>query len=327
MNERLSYIDGSKECYISENGNVYKKIDEDKYKKLKQNTVKSGYNYITISMNNGERKSFRVHRLVAIAFIENKDIENLTVVGHKDNNKTNNVYTNLYWTTTQENTQKAVDDKLLLNPSGIDNESSCPVLVTDLNHNMVAVYGSIREAGRCIENVTIGYIARMLPKNLDYKVRNKKYKYKSISKEEYDNIPNEFKNIKLVELLRKSKSPKRFKATNLITKEEVISDNQKQFAKQYNIPQPIVSKAVRTNGIYKSWKFELLEVLDYIDSTSYNNLIEQYENIKVQNIKTNEVLEFQTQSELKDYFGLKLNSLNSYIKRGNLILGKWKVIK
>lgn len=327
MNERLSYIEGSKEYYISENGNVYKKTNDDKYTKLKQYTHKSGYNYISITMNNNKKKGFRVHRLVAVAFVENKNIENFTVVGHKDNDKTNNIYTNLYWTTTQENTQKAVDDKLLLNPNGIDNNSSYPILVTDLNDSIVAVYGSIREASRYIENVSVGYISRMLPKNLDYIPRNKKYKYKKISEEEYNSLSDKFKKIKLVEEIPKSKAPKKFKATNILTGEEIISDNQKQFATDHNISQALISKAIRTNGIYDNWRFELLEILSYTSSTSYDKLIETYDDIKVINIDTGEVLEFKTKVELKDYFGLKLNSLRSYTKRGNLILGKWKVIK
>lgn len=53
-----------------------------------------GYYYITLSKN-GKYKGFRVHRLVANAFIPNPD--NLPQVNHKDENKANNCVDNLEW--------------------------------------------------------------------------------------------------------------------------------------------------------------------------------------------------------------------------------------
>ena len=53
----------------------------------------------------GERKKkFFVHRLVAVAFIPNP--EDLPVVDHHDENKQNNHYSNLLWTTGADNTKK-----------------------------------------------------------------------------------------------------------------------------------------------------------------------------------------------------------------------------
>lgn len=48
-------------------------------------------------------KHARVNRLVALAFVPNPDPENLTQVGHNDDNKDNNHWTNLYWTDALEN--------------------------------------------------------------------------------------------------------------------------------------------------------------------------------------------------------------------------------
>ena len=55
-----------------------------------------GYRRIRI-----QGKTFKVHRLVATAFIPNPD--NLPYVLHKDGNRENNVYTNLEWSDRQSN--------------------------------------------------------------------------------------------------------------------------------------------------------------------------------------------------------------------------------
>ena len=61
---------------------------------LKQKTNKGGYKYVNVCAN-GKHKSFRVHRLVALAFVENPKPEEYDIVNHKDENKQNNVFTNL----------------------------------------------------------------------------------------------------------------------------------------------------------------------------------------------------------------------------------------
>ena len=55
----------------------------------------SGYWTVELRALNGKRKSEKVHRLVALAFIENPN--NLPQVNHKDENKQNNSVENLEW--------------------------------------------------------------------------------------------------------------------------------------------------------------------------------------------------------------------------------------
>lgn len=68
---------------------------------MKQKINQDGYRSLMLTKN-GERKTFLVHRLVAIAFIENE--YNKPVVNHIDENKLNNNVNNLNWMTVKENT-------------------------------------------------------------------------------------------------------------------------------------------------------------------------------------------------------------------------------
>lgn len=90
----------------------YGDIKNTKTNKIRKTRASSKHGYIEIDLYKDASCSWkRVHRLVAEAFIPNP--ENLSVVMHLDNNKTNNHYTNLKWGTISENTKQAFDDKLL----------------------------------------------------------------------------------------------------------------------------------------------------------------------------------------------------------------------
>lgn len=66
---------------------------------------KNGYCFVALSKN-GEQRQYRVHRLVAAAFIPNED--GLTEVNHIDGDKDNNKASNLEWCTRSENNAHAV---------------------------------------------------------------------------------------------------------------------------------------------------------------------------------------------------------------------------
>lgn len=147
-------IKGSKD-YCDIDGTIY--TYRSNYKGVKTNKLvkkaahlnrKHGYLYVSIYYYDIKHvKTRRLNRVVAETFIPNPD--NLPVVGHKNNIKTDNRVENLYWTTYSENSQKAVNDGLLVNDKGFDDSQSNPVnMYNTLTNELIKTYGSIQEASK-----------------------------------------------------------------------------------------------------------------------------------------------------------------------------------
>ena len=100
---------------------------------------KGGYLCISL-VNSFEKPAFKVHRLVALAFIPNP--ENKTDVNHKDKNGLNNNLSNLEWMTRQENNiHRCKGTKITSNKKK-------PIFRIDSNTNKVLdKYNSIELAG------------------------------------------------------------------------------------------------------------------------------------------------------------------------------------
>lgn len=94
-NERWRDVDGYDGAYqVSDLGRVRSK-KYGRWKVLKQGRQRDGYLTVLLSKN-GKRKTSKVHRLVAQAFIPNDD-ESKTIINHIDENKHNNQVSNLEW--------------------------------------------------------------------------------------------------------------------------------------------------------------------------------------------------------------------------------------
>lgn len=111
----------------------------------------NGYVYIPIKYiidkknNIYKNRQRRLNIIVAETFLENPN--NYPIVGHRNNIKSDNRVDNLYWTTWKENTQKAVDDGLLVNDKSYDDSQSKAVIMFDTYTNKkIAEYGSASEA-------------------------------------------------------------------------------------------------------------------------------------------------------------------------------------
>lgn len=111
---RLIELDNLK-IIVCDNGDIFttdkNKIrsngrkDNRKGKKLKPATDKDGYLRITLT-NNGKRKSYYVHRLMARAYLKNYDDK--LQVNHKNGIKNDNRIENLEMVTLQENIKHSI---------------------------------------------------------------------------------------------------------------------------------------------------------------------------------------------------------------------------
>lgn len=107
---------------------------------LKQKLLPCGYMYVQFHTN-GKNFCLRVHRLVAIAFVPNPN--NYPEVNHIDNDRTNNVASNLEWCTRQYN----LDYKKNFGTSPADIQGR-PVFAINLETGKVLRFETQSEATR-----------------------------------------------------------------------------------------------------------------------------------------------------------------------------------
>lgn len=118
---------------VSNLGNVFSKRTN---KLLKTHTSPTGYELISTKIGGrlGKAYSFRVHRLVAEAFLPppGEDLKReaketfygVVPVNHKDGDKSNNKLTNLEWISHSGNNRHAHDNGLLNLKRGVENHAS-----------------------------------------------------------------------------------------------------------------------------------------------------------------------------------------------------------
>ncbi|MBD5464077.1 MAG: hypothetical protein HDR24_13665 [Lachnospiraceae bacterium] len=152
MNEVWKSISGYEGRYeVSNLGRVRsipRYVDNHTGKKLiKEKIVSQHINdrgYVIVSLNKEtKRKTYKVHRLVAEAFIENHF--NKPQVNHIDGDKTNNRVENLEWNDNSENQRHAYRTGLN-KPSGKSGKPKRGVMQLDVHGNEIGRFDSIARA-------------------------------------------------------------------------------------------------------------------------------------------------------------------------------------
>ena len=132
-NEIWKPITGFPGYQVSSHGRV--KTSAGKVPRIMKQTPKVNGGYLNVHIKD---KYPRVHRLVAMEFIDNPD--NKEQVNHIDGVKTNNHYTNLEWSTNYENAKHA---EITL---GFANLSGRKVIRTNIDGSDPIEYNSLRSA-------------------------------------------------------------------------------------------------------------------------------------------------------------------------------------
>ena len=148
MNEVWKAVKGYEGLYeISNTGKVKSLIKE---RLLKPWEHKKGYLVVKLTKDKSH-KEFKIHRLVAQAFIPN--IDNKEQVNHIDGNKHNNYVENLEWCNDAENRMHAYKNGLR------KMEELIEVEMVSIDGNFIDKFPSISEASRRT-GINIGNISR-----------------------------------------------------------------------------------------------------------------------------------------------------------------------
>lgn len=91
---QIKPIRGSNRYFVTDAGEVLNSRGRQLRPHLNQ---KTGYHQVGLRLRPKESKTYRVHRLVAEAFVPNPDPKRLKEVNHIDGNKQNNQAVNLEW--------------------------------------------------------------------------------------------------------------------------------------------------------------------------------------------------------------------------------------
>lgn len=132
------------EYYFISNFGRVKSTKFGKERILKLTKDKDGYLIVNLYKNN-KSKTFKVHRLVAEAFLPNP--YNLPQVNHKDENPQNNIAENLEWCTASYNNNYGTRNKRI-GKSNTNGKRSKPVIQYTLDGKFVREWESYRECKR-----------------------------------------------------------------------------------------------------------------------------------------------------------------------------------
>lgn len=181
MAEHWKDIQGYEGLYsVSDTGIIKTHI----YNKILKPHIQHGYETVVLYRNK-KCKTFGVHRLVAMAFLDNPN--SYEQVNHIDGNKCNNNVNNLEWCTAKQNTHHAINNGLFYSSSHISKRQ--PIIIKkDKNGKVVEVYKTVTEAA------TKNHVCRLtIYRKLHSLGKNSDYTYESDRSAKYEQPPKKIR--------------------------------------------------------------------------------------------------------------------------------------
>lgn len=156
MEEWKEVIGFEQRYLVSNTGKIYSILAN---RILKTCISNRGYELVCLRNEEGKRKQYTVHKIVATAFIPNPN--GYPIINHKDENKLNNSISNLEWCSySYNNTYNHIREKAtntLINNNQI-------FYIYDLDMNLIGEFKNMRKF--CREyNVNNGNLRKILNKN------------------------------------------------------------------------------------------------------------------------------------------------------------------
>lgn len=270
---------------ISDKGNV---INIRTNKKLTFN-LKGGYHYVSLKKDKDPRdKKYRLHILVAKAFIPNGDIKK-TFVNHKNGNKLDNYAENLEWITPSENVKHAYNN-------GLIKPFERKIHKCDKEGNVIELFESLKEASEKtgIDNGGIVKVCKGIRQTAGG------FKWKYVESFENENI----KNIDINSM----KDIGNFPNYKVTSEGKIYSIHYKKFLKHHINEDGYCTIQLQNNNKKKDFLIHRLVAMAFIENLENKMYVNHKNGIKTDNNVEN--LEWVTNSEnMRHYHNfIKINS-------------------
>jgi hypothetical protein len=303
-------------------------------------------------------RSQLLHRLVAMAWVENDDYVKKPIVDHIDGNKANNHYKNLRWVSFKKNNKEAVKQ-------GLKNDN-LEVKVKDYDTGQVIMFSSVTEACKFMGRSRINRFEDIFLKTP--KLTNNRYELKLVTdntpwnfdddkkpldrsnwikvirdgvvnwfqtgkelKEEF--IPEVKGNISLndiikqikkrhpdIEIIYSNKKTNTYQVRNEDTGEEFEETDRKVIQKVTGLSKSAVQKLITLNGSFvtKGWRIRLKTNKPWPEN--FNSASNARKEIICTDLNGNE-MRFPSLRSVANYLGLDKKTIHKIIKDGSMFRG------
>lgn len=135
----------------TENGDIYSLYSRwgkrPKPRKMTPQVRKDGYLQLILTLPNGRKKDYLVHRLIALTFLRGDSSQ--LEVNHKDGNRRNNCVGNLEWVDRRENMAHRAT---ILN-TAFSSQKTTPIVCVELNELWLSIASAARNLGVNVGNI------------------------------------------------------------------------------------------------------------------------------------------------------------------------------